>query len=150
MGVAPLPFDARKACFCTFGCPTFKRPQQRYWVVVNTAGEVPVLDTGILVQRDPSFPISLTCFWSPDPPLDPNLSADLIKVPVPPEVPNKASWEFVFEQAAPFIIYTARHRPIVTPCDGIFELPKLAGPAAWSDAKIFPVRWFEDADDVPH
>jgi len=119
-------------------------------VTVQTGGDVPILDTGILTMGGPGEFGGFSCFWTPDPELAPGAFAEIIKLPLPDPVPQLAQWQFIFEQTDPFIIFVGRHDVIVSPCDGIFELPKINGPAAWGDAKIFPIKWFQNANDVPH
>lgn len=149
MGVTPLPFDPRSPCFCHQNCGSFRQPTTRWWVVYQSAvPSIPQLNTGVLVEFDSQTFPDRRCLFVPDVlpagvtvlslelfPLPPIPGSDLLRSTlVETNVGDQNNFE-IFESA---------------PCDIGYVLPVSqttlnAGPVA-----LTPVRWYQNADDVPH
>jgi len=150
MGVEPLPFDQRIGCWCSFGCPDFHKPEQRYWVVIDTGGEEPRLDEGVLYQRLPPFPLGLVCIWTADPPFPPATATRLIKGPAGTFANQSYFWQFQFEDPVPPFTYDAKAEFPLVQCGSQLGWVAQTAPPGWGLTTIIPVKWFQNADDVPH
>jgi len=150
MGVEPLPFDERGGCFCTFGCPDFHKPEQRYWVVVDTQGDVPRLDAGAVFQRLLPFPPGQTCQFTPDPPFPGNVFTSLIKGTEMIGSLQSYFWQFLYQESGPVNVYEAKQSFPQVECGGQLGWVAQTAPAGWGPVQIFPIRWYENANDVPH
>jgi len=149
MGLEPFPFDSRSACFCRQNCPGFKQPPLRWWVVYQSAPPtIPELATGIVVQfESQTFP-DRRCIWDPfDLPLG-ILSLELEFFPLPP-VPGDEILKSTFlvtnvGDQNNFDEFTD------VPCQDAFVLPEASGTLEIGPVALTPIRWFQNANDVPH
>jgi len=150
MGFAPLPMDPRGKCFCQRGCPNFEQPTSRYWLVIQTGGDFPPLDAGILMEFNPAQSNPQLCTWIPFPALPPNQLVFLTKTPAP-TIPVIGYFLRVIAFIIPFAGYDTSLRKFFLPCGfDVLEIPKSQGPPGWGDAKIFRIEWWQNANDVPH
>jgi len=131
MGFEPLPFDPRASCFCHQNCPGFQRPTSRWWTVwSNPPPTIPILGVGVLVEFDLFIAVAKTCRFS--------------AVVLPVGVLN----------------YTFEMQPRPPQPGGLIQRtvtaitnlgPGIARNTLDNAACNIPlVRWFENANDVPH
>jgi len=149
MGVAPLPFDPRTACFCHQNCPGFQRPTSRWWTVwTNPPPTIPELGTGVLCEFDLFSLVPKTCRFS------------AVTLPV-----GVLSYFFEMQPRPPFpggliqrtvVAITnlgpgiARNTLDNEACNIPLNIPAFPPNIQFGACNIFPVRWWENANDVPH
>ena len=149
MGVAALPFDPRSACFCRQNCPGFRQPTSRWWVVYQSCPPtIPELCSGILVEFDSVSPVTRRCtFEGVDLPVSVS-SLTLELFPLPP-VPGDEILK------STFVVTNVGDQNnfeefVDVPCEQAFVLPFASGTLLIGSCALTPVRWFENANDVPH
>lgn len=149
MSVEPLPFDSRPACFCRQNCPGFKQPPLRWWVVYQTCPPtIPELCSGVLVEFSFFVPFSRACVFEPEilPAGITSLALELIPLPpFPGDEILKAT--FVDTNVGDQNNFDEFES---VPCENAFVLPVASGTLLIGPATLTPVRWFQNANDVPH
>lgn len=150
MGKAPLPFDPRNACFCNKACSDFHLPSTRYWVVVDTQGDVPELDSGIFHEILNSGISGGDCSWqqSPPPPITQVVQIEKVSEALFPAAGYR--WIFKYQDAGAGFFYRAELIGTGTRCDGDKDLAVVFAPNLWGPAKMIQILWYQNADDVPH
>jgi len=150
MGFAPLPFDGRSPCFCHQNCGSFRQPTFRWWVTFTSPPVgIPQLGTGVLMEFTTFTPGPEECLWEPVV-LPVGVTFMLIARRPTVAVPGPTyQWETR-------VVTPTDDSECVLPVNGqacniIQEIPALPPPKdVFGDAKIFPVRWYQNANDVPH
>jgi len=149
MGFEPLPFDPRNSCFCRQNCPSFERPTSRWWLVwSDPPPAIPILGEGVLVEFSNLVVPSQNCIFSAVilPPLVTNLTLQIFPMaPIPgPTIRRVAT---VFSTLGfSFAALTVDNEE----CNIPLNLPPVPFISPFGGANMFPVRWFENANDVPH
>jgi len=150
MGVNPLPFDDRPPCFCHQNCLGFKKPTERWWVTFTMPPLlVPELGTGVLVDFTIFLPGFRECQFEPDV-LPPNLDKLLLAIFPGGTIPGiTIIWTLEAQVGAVTSFCTGVFNN--KPCREITEIPRVPPPNnTFGDGKVFPVRWYQNANDVPH
>ena len=151
VGFEPLPFDPIGPCLCHKNCPDFRKVSARYWVNVDTGGEVPRLDEGILAEIDPGSAGQSICIWTAFPPVTFPQFFQLTKQPRVLSPSEGTRWTMVFNGFFPFLDYLAFDVDFEDVCNfDTVILPKSSGEASWSDCTLVRVDWWKNANDVPH
>jgi len=149
MGFEPLPFDPRGPCFCHQNCPSFERPTSRWWTVwSNPPPTIPELGTGVLVEFDLFLPVPATCRFSAVV-LPPGVLAYSFEMAPRPPIPGPLILRTVaaITNLGPGI---ARNELAGEECNIPLNIPPLPAFPQFGGCNIFPVRWYENANDVPH
>lgn len=155
MGVEPLDADLRKPCQCTGGCnETWQGPEKRFWVTWPDATEPqygPLRD-GVLMEIVLATISAQGCTWVPVTGPGPFITLTILRAGQAPETKTGGGWSVQGSNAA-LQDYVAND--VFTPdnCEGVKGLPTVVDtftPVINSDVLLTPVRWFENADDVPH
>ena len=151
MPFEPLPFDPIGPCLCHGNCPDFRKVASRYWVNVDTGGQVSRLEEGVLAELDPGTASIPLCIWSAFPSFQLGVLFQLTKQPkilIPRE---GIRWTVVFDSTLPNFDYLAFDVDFPDPCNfDTVILPISTAPAGWSDATLVRVDWWKNANDVPH
>jgi len=149
MGFAPLPFDPRSSCFCHQNCPSFKKPTSRWWLVWTLPPPtIPILGVGVLVEFDFVIFQNRFCqFVAVTLPVGVSFLS-FSTVPRPP-VPGATIRRqcTVLSNVGDSV---ARLDIDNEECDIPLNIPRLPPNDPFGDCNIFPVRWYEDANAVPH
>lgn len=149
MGFAPLPFDPRSPCFCRQNCPSFRQPTSRWWCVwSNPPPAIPELGEGVLVEFVSFTPVSRSCQWDAVvlPPLTTLLFFRMRPIlPIPgPEIFRRVDIRTSVGNSF------NNNNLLNEKCNIPLNIPGLVGGSPFGGVNIFPVRWYENANDVPH
>lgn len=123
----------------------------RYWCVVNTRGDVPALTAGFFFEFSLAIPASGLCIWTIDPPLVPPIGSSFVKQSPAPTSPLGLTFSFSYIDSSSGFFYGGLLDLVGFQCaTPFFTLPKFAGPPLWSDVFVYQIRWYQNADDIPH
>jgi len=149
MGFEPLPFDPRNACFCRQNCPSFRQPTSRWWTVwSNPPPTIPELGTGVLVEFTQQFPIPPTCrFRAVVLPVGVTVYFFDIQPQDPIPGPTIQRTVAAFTNVG---FGVARNSLDNEECNIPLNIPGVPPNDPFGGCNIFPVRWFQNANDVPH
>jgi len=149
MGFEPLPFDPRNACFCRQGCKSFRQPTSRWWTVwSDPPPSIPELGTGVLVEFDLALPAIGFCQFSAVVKPVGVLVYRLTMFPVQPIGSNEIRRNV---QASTNVgTGIARNFLVNEECNIPLNIAGFPPADIFGGCNIFPVRWFENANDVPH
>ena len=149
MGFAPLPFDDRAPCFCHQNCPSFKKPEKRWWLVwTNPPPTIPELGTGVLVEFTGILLPQKQCLFEAVTLPVGAISIQLVIQPVAP-IPGLT----MLRQAEAITnVGSSVAQAILSgeECDIALNLPAFPPAAPFGACNMFPVRWYQNANDVPH
>lgn len=149
MGFEPLPFDPRNACFCRQNCPSFRQPTSRWWLVwSNPPPTIPEIGTGILVEFATFDPPTQACVFAAVTLPPGAFSVSLTIVPVAP-IPGptiKRQCVAVTNVGASLAENSLDNEE----CNIPLNIPGVPPNDPFGGCNIFPVRWYENANDVPH
>lgn len=153
----PLPFDPRGACYCHKQCPDFKKPTTRIWVTVPGAPPpFTFLDDGILFLIGVIGPgppdlcgPGQQCAYVPASIPTPMNSGFLCKLLRGVTVIGGIHWRITINFDL-FVSYIADGDFPGLGCRENTAVPFFEGPFGPLDAAVTQVRWFENANDVPH
>jgi len=155
MGVEPLTADLRMLCDCTGGCElAWEGPQKRMWVTWPTAPAInyPNLSSGILFELSPPSITVQICRWFPVTAFAPFVTIVLLRTGQSPSTGTGGSWlvqgvdAFVNQYIAQNVFTPDRCEDFKTLATSLDQfIPKLG-----DNVDIEPVRWWENANDVPH
>jgi len=149
MGVAPLPFDPRSPCFCHSNCPGFERPTSRWWCVwTDPPATIPLLGIGVLVEFTTFVPQNKRCIFEAVvlPPLVTTLFFSMRPTNPIPGVSIFRRVDVLSSEGNSFANISLDNEK----CNIPLNIPGIPAASPFGSVNIFPVRWFEDADDVPH
>lgn len=152
MGKAPLDADLRTLCQCSAGCAKpWQSPQLRYWATWG-ATTSPQLGAGIFIessgvaapeQCDYAGVVDVPGFFT---------NATMTRVATPAVSSASGNWlvqvfrGLSLETVNLFVAAPSEDCQAVKTCVLITNnTPMTIGPCT-----LTPIRWFEDADDVPH
>lgn len=149
MGFEPLPFDDRPPCFCHQNCPSFRKPEKRWWLVwSDPPAAIPELGEGILVEFDNLFvPAKFCTFLAVT--LPPTLT--LVSLTINPTNPQPGP--LMRRQSRTISAFGTSINRLQVPgeeCDIALNLPGFPPFDLFGGCNMFPVRWYENANDVPH
>jgi len=149
MGVAPLPFDPRQPCFCHQNCSGFKRPTSRWWVRwENAPPAFPIFATGILLDFDSGLSSPNFCLFKPIPDI-PGIA--LVRLDLSPVAPIPGTNVQQSALAAVGGDVQVNQIIVFNPlCDATFTIAQSGGTLNLGLATLTPIRWYQNADDVPH
>lgn len=155
MGVEPLPADLRKPCDCTGGSEkTWQGPQKRIWIRFPLASPAiyPGLALGTLAEIVEGDITIQNCKWRPASTVLPVTKVTLTRIGQSPSTGTGFDWnveikgvggqEWIGNQVLP-AASTPQDAQILASVDDF--TPELG-----VICDLTQVRWFEDADDVPH
>jgi len=149
MGVAPLPFDPRSPCFCRQNCLGFRAPTSRWWLVWTAPPpSIPEIGTGLLVDFSVFIAFSRLCIFTGSTlPVGVNFVTLEIQPIAPIPGPTMRRQCLVSTNVG-----TSQARNFLDneKCDIPLNIPGVVPNNPFGDCNIFPVRWFENANDVPH
>lgn len=149
MGFEPLPFDPRSACFCHQNCPSFEQPTSRWWTVwSNPPPTIPELGAGVLVEFDLFLVVPQTCRFAAVV-LPPGVFSYAYEMQPRPPIPGPLIQRTVsaITNLGPGI---ARNVLSNEECNISLNIPAFPLFPQFGGCNIFPVRWYENANDVPH
>jgi len=149
MGFAPLPFDPRSPCFCRQNCPNHRQPTSRWWCVwTNPPPTIPELGTGVLVEFNQFFPTISLCRFSAVV-LPPGVTLHNFVIQALPPIPGRLIERTVVAQTN---LGTGRAQNVLDneECNIPLNIPVRPPDIIFGGCNIFPVRWYENANDVPH
>ena len=149
MGFAPLPFDPRSPCFCRQNCPSFRQPTSRWWCVWTTPPPaIPELGDGVLVEFVGPGPLARSCQFDAVvlPPLVTLLFYRTVPILPIPGVEIRRRVDVRTSVGNSFAANNLSNEE----CDIPLNIPGLVGASPFGSVNIFPVRWYENANDVPH
>ena len=155
MGVAPLPADLRTPCQCTGGCnETWQGPQKRIWARWVQAIPLlfPDLAAGILMELVPASIGVQNCTWRPVTAFAPFILLTLVRTGQSPSTGTGGSY-IVSGSDLLGQLYSAQFAFAPDNCESskfIQEIVDTFVPPINSDVLLTPVRWYENANDVPH
>jgi len=155
MGVQPLPADLRKLCDCTGGSEkTWQGPEKRIWLRWPNAPALiyPQLASGILMELPQANITVQVCVWDPLAPIAPLVTLILRRTGQSPSTGTGFSWAVNAENSdgedwVGSITLPAASTPQATVVNRFAETwtPPLGVPCI-----LTQVRWYQNADDVPH
>lgn len=149
MGFEPLPFDPRNACFCRQNCPGLTKPTSRWWLVWSTPPpSIPELGVGILAEFNFANPATNFCLW-----LGIDLPVGVTQVTLVLQAVPPIGGGPIARQCIAFTNVgnsVAENELTGEACDIPLNIPGRPGLDPFGGCNIFPVRWFENANDVPH
>jgi len=149
MGFEPLPFDPRSACFCRQNCASFEQPTSRWWLVwSDPPPSIPLLGVGILVEFSFGNPATNFCFF-----LNVNTAPGITQVTLSFEAFPPFGGGPIERQCIAFTNVgngVAENQLTGEECAIPLNIPARPGFEIFGGCNIFPVRWFENANDVPH
>lgn len=152
MGSDPLPADARSACFCHQNCGDFHRPEQRIWLSIPGAfGDHSMYVSGVLHELPPGLQFPNICLWFPEV-LPPFIQDSVITRRVVAPIPG-VNWAWSANiRDLQLNTWTAElNITTATRCDQrSFTLFQTAGNLPYGPGHLTQVRWYENANDVPH
>jgi len=147
--VEPLPFDPRSPCFCHQNCQGFRQPTSRWWVKwQDPPPAFPVLGTGVLLDVVTQFPEFSFCFWEPET-LPPGIQQVRFLMIAQAPFPGPD----IFKSASCRIDPLLQFNDVLVGtnvCNVQFVIGQTGGGLNMGPATLTPVRWYQNADDVPH
>jgi len=150
MGFAPFDFEDPRPCLCRQNCPDWRKPVQRWWAVwSNPPPTLPILGEGILFEFDPFGSLFRDCFYKPVI-FPPGFFALILRIFPQPPVPGPFVTRLMRVFTDTLVESFARKIDQFILCDVDILLPGLPLQEPFGDCQLTAVRWFEDANDVPH